>query len=278
VGYQIWEHARIFFVPDASATVYLYANGMFSLWGSASVVGGIALLSFSVVGVFLWRFWREDCFWYLWFLIWIAAAFNVGSYGGYLMAEKALYLASLGLSVLIVRLLSSRKHLQSAGLVIIGGLFIFNSTQVYARADSWANTATYVAKILEFEPEFDLALVAGGNTAQLEGRYQDAADYYLRALRRRPDLAAYMGERYVENKLRWAEELTEQGESDQAIQALEDAVETIPGDSRIYNGMGVVYYLSGDREKARKNWNLALQFDPANFEASQNMKLLEPSR
>ena len=162
--------------------------------------------------------------------------------------------------------------------MIIGGLFIFNSTQVYARADSWANTATYVAKILEFEPEFDLALVAGGNTAQLEGRYQDAADYYLRAFRRRPDLAAYMGERYVENKLRWAEELTEQGESDQAIQTLEDAVETIPGDSRIYNGMGVVYYLSGDREKARKNWNLALRFDPANFEASQNMKLLDASR
>ncbi len=52
----------------------------------------------------------------------------------------------------------------------------------------------------------------------------------------------------------------------------------MPGDSRIYNGMGVVYYLSGEWERARQSWNLALQFDPANFEASQNMKLLDAAR
>jgi Flp pilus assembly protein TadD len=59
---------------------------------------------------------------------------------------------------------------------------------------------------------------------------------------------------------------------------LEDAVEETPENSRIYNDMGVVYYLLGERERARKSWNLALQFDLDNFEASQNMKLLNVSR
>jgi len=84
-----------------------------------------------------------------------------------------------------------------------------------------------------------------------------------------------MEARYVENTVLFARELTEEGKNEQAIQALEDAVEVVPGDSRIHNSMGVVYYLSGEREKARKSWDLALQFDPADFEASQNLKLLE---
>ena len=278
VGYQSWEHVRIFLMPDASVTVYRYANGLFSPGGSASVIGIGALVALAAVAFLLLRFRRDDAFWYLWFLVWIAVSFNVGSYGGYLKAEKTLYLASLGLSVLMVRLLLSPKRLQPVGMAIICGLFLFNSTQVYARADSWANTATYLAKLLEFEPEFDLALVAGANTAHLEGRYQDSAGYYLRALRLRPDLAEFMEARYVDNTLRWAEELTGRGDGEQAIQVLESAVEEIPENSRIHNGMGVVYYLLGERERARKSWNLALQFDPDNFEASQNMKLLNASR
>ncbi|MBW2694020.1 MAG: hypothetical protein JRE57_15535, partial [Deltaproteobacteria bacterium] len=274
-GYQGWEHLRIFFMQDASATAYLYEKEMFSPGGGASLIGAVALPLLVALGYLLWRFRRDECFWYAWFWIWIAIAFNVGSYGGYLMAEKTLYLASLGPSVLMVRLLLSRERLQPAGLAIICGLLVFNSTQVYARASSWANTATYVAKVLEFEPEFDLALVAGGSTASIEGRYQDAAGYYSRALLLRPDLAQFMEARYVENTVLFARELTEEGKNEQAIQALEDAVEVVPGDSRIHNSMGVVYYLSGEREKARKSWDLALQFDPADFEASQNLKLLE---
>jgi tetratricopeptide (TPR) repeat protein len=179
---------------------------------------GTAKAFFAVATFLLLCFRRDDAFWYLWFLIWIAVSFNLRSYGGYLKAEKTLYFASLGLCVLMVRLLLSQKRLQNAGMAIICGLFLFNSTQVYARAGSWADTATYVAKLLEFEPDFDLALVAGGNAAQLEGRFQDSAGYYLRAMRLRPDLAAFMGARYVENTLRWAEELTGQGEGEKQLE------------------------------------------------------------
>jgi hypothetical protein len=277
-GYQTWEHIRIFFMTDSSATVYLYEKGMFSPGGSASVSGVCALLFFGIVTFLLWRFRRDDFFWYLWFLIWIVLAFNVGSYGGYLMAEKTLYLASLGLSVLLVRIFLSLGRLQPVGLVILCGFFVFNSTQIYARAESWTDTATYVAKVLDFEPEFDLALMTGGRVAYSDGRYEDSASYYLQALRLRPDLATFFGNLYVESVLRWAQKLTESGEAAQAIQVLEDAAVIIPGNSKIYNGMGNVYYLSGDRDMARRSWGLALQFDPADLESRQNLRLLDNSR
>jgi hypothetical protein len=278
VGYQCWEHSRIFLMTDASATVYLYEKGMFSPGGSAAVLGAVALLVVIVMAFLLWRFRRDELFWFLWFLVWINPTFNVGAYNDYLMAEKSLYLASLGLSTLVVGLLCSLERFQPVALFIVCAFFVFNSAQVYARADSWADTSTYMAKVLEFEPEFDLALVTAGSSAFTEGRYEDSANYYLRLLSLRPELVRSMGKPYAESVLRWAEKLAETGEVYQAIQILEGASRVVARNSEIHNGLGIVYYLAGDRERARKNWTTALRFDPSNLEASQNIKMLDVSR
>ena len=273
-GYQSWEHARIFLFPDGPATVYLYQEGMFASSGSASTSGVLAFLFFLVIALALWRFRKDDFFWYWWFLAWIVVSFNVGIYGDYLMAEKTLYLASLGLSVLVARLLLFTKRYQLVGLTIISSVFLFNSIQLYARADSWIDTTTYLEKVLQFEPEFDLALLQVGNSAYAEGRYEAAGRYYLRLLKLRPELVQSIGKNYEESILRQAEELTIGGGIARAILVLEEAVTIMDDSSELYNGLGNVHYISGNRLKAGEYWMFALQLDPGNSIARQNLKML----
>lgn len=276
-GYQGWEYARIFLFPDGPATIYLYQEGMFSAGGFASITGASALLFFIVTGLILWRFRKSECFWYLWFFSWIVISFNIGVSGDYLMADKGLYLSSLGLSVLTVRLLLSAERFQSIGVIVIFAVFLFNSIQIYARADSWVDTPTYLGKALEFEPEFDLALLEGGNSAYASGQFELASDYYLRLLRLRPELLQSVSKPYVESILRHAEALTNKREFKQAILILDDALTILNGSSELYNGLGVVHYLAGNHPEAEKNWKLALQLAPDNLEAEQNLNMLDVS-
>lgn len=277
-GYQAWEHARIFLFPDGPATAYLYQAGMFSPGGGASTLGMFALLFFGTTGFLLYRFRKEDCFWYFWFLALIVVSFNIGAYGDYLMAEKTLYLAALGLSVLMVKFLLSVKRFQPTGLMIICAVFLFNSVQIYGRADSWVDTTTYLDKVLEFEPEFDLALIQSGNNALTEGRFEAANHHYLKVLRLRPELAPSIGKSYVDSILRQAEILATNGENERAIQIMTEAVTVINNSSELYNGLGIVHYYSGKQQEAKKYWMLALQFDPNNNEALNNLELLGDTR
>lgn len=277
-GYQSWEHVRIFLLPDGPATVYLYQEGMFSSGGNASVPGAFALLFFISIALVLWRFRKDECFWYMWFLVWIVFSFNIGAFGDYLMADKILYLASLGLSVLLVRLLLSVERYQPVGLMLICGIFLFNSARIYARADSWVDTATYMEKVLEFEPEFNLALLQAGNSAYTAGRYEAASQYYYRFLRLKPDLVRSVGKNYLDSVLRQAQKLTMAGEHGRAILVLKQATTVIDDSSELYNGLGIVHYFSGNSREAENNWVFALQLDPGNSEARKNLEMLEDSR
>lgn len=274
IGYQCWEHSRIFLSPDGPATVYLYKEGMFSSGGSGATLGAFALIFFVVVAIALWRYRKEDSFWYFWFLTWIMVSFNIGTYGSYLMAEKTLYLAALGLSVLLVRLLLAFSRYQPVALLVICALFLFNSTLIYARASSWLNTSTYLEKVLEFEPEFDLALLYSAKRAHTAGQFEVASQYYLRFLHVRPDLVDSIGKDYVGSVLGMAEELTVNGDYGRAIMILDEASAIIKNNSELHNGLGIVHYFSGNLFKAEKNWMLALKFDPNNTEARNNLKLL----
>ena len=184
----------------------------------------------------------------------------------------------LGLSVLLVRLLLSVPRLQPVGTLIICGILVINSVQTYARAESWADTETYLEKLLVFEPGFDLALMQSANIAFNEGRYAEANNYYKRLFGERPNLIQSVGNNFVQSTLRQAEELTIAKNYKSAFLVIEEAVAVIPDSSELYNGLGIVHYVSGNQLEAEKNWKLALQFDPLNKEAGENLKLLKFNR
>ncbi|RMF01572.1 MAG: tetratricopeptide repeat protein, partial [Alphaproteobacteria bacterium] len=45
----------------------------------------------------------------------------------------------------------------------------------------------------------------------------------------------------------------------------------------VHNNLGYHHYLRGNREKARRHFNAALQMDPDNTQVRNNLKLLDTS-
>jgi tetratricopeptide (TPR) repeat protein len=273
VGFQCWGHLRIFFWQDASATVYLYEQGMFASGRPAFWWGIVSLFCFSGVAIWLWRSRKDLFFWLMWYVGWLAVTFNVGAYNSYLMAEKSVYLAALGMAVLIASLLTHWRPMRHFGVGVVVVIVLANSVQTYARAASWVDTATYIDAVLKFQPGFDLALFEGGKIAYAQKRYAASVRYYKRGLQVRPELTNAMGGYYAESVIRYSQQLAETGDLDQALLALQEATRLVPDNSNIQNSLGVVYYLQGKRAEAISRWQLALKFDPANREALNNLNM-----
>ena len=200
------RYVKIFFLPDAPVTIYQYRPGMFASLNREVMLSYAAAALLSGFGLFLWLKKRPLFFWYLWFFVFISASFNVGRFGDYLMAEKMLYVASIGLCVVIAGLLESigGKRL-GAGLVALFAVLHFGVT--FHRTLFWTDTATYLEKALEFAPDFYLGHYALGNEHASQKRYDGAIQEYGKTLALKPDLSfagGYISDLYNEKGYEYA--------------------------------------------------------------------------
>lgn len=270
VAYLLVKCVEIFFVTDAPVTMYRYIPGMF---GSNGVVGIGTFLQAGLLlglGVFLWFCRRGGFFWYAWFGIWIAVVFNVGRYANYLMAEKVLYLAALGPCVLLaLPVRSGRLRWPVTGLLLV--LVCYQAVGTAGRARYWTDTATYLEKLLEFEPGYDVAHYQLGGVYLQSGRNEKAAQQFEAVLKLRPDLAGSLAPALADAYTGLGQGKAERRDYAGALAALEKARQLQPGRSAIYNGLGIVHFARGNREEAVRQWQRALQLDPGNAEARHNL-------
>lgn len=265
---------QITFHPDAPITMYMYTPGMFSAGGVTTLPILLGFGVFVLTGIFLWRRRRLWFFWYTWFIVWIALTFNVGSYAGYLIAEKNLYLAALGPCVLLTATFWRFAKLRIVSIVLLLALTSYLAAATVQRGRYWTDTVTYIEKLLEFEPRYGTAQY------QLGVEYLRRKDY-AKAVRQFDRLLALHPERYnellylkVDAYDRWGQSLAESGDLDGALVALNQARQLSPKRSRIYNALGIVHHLRGETDQARANWETAVSLDPENNEAKYNLEAL----
>lgn len=266
------KHLKIFFLPDGGATVYLYQKGMFAQFRPIVILATAVFAALGATAVVLWRLNRGLLFWYAWFFVWISLAFNVGSYGDYLMNEKTLYLAGLGPCVLIARLALAAPHFKSASVAILLLLAGFHVSETVARDRYWTNTEIYLKSLIAFEPDFYLARVQLGGKYRQDGRYAEAVDQYAATLQLRPDLQSFVRGALAGTYLQWAQQLAGAGDYAGALKVLERSLQEVPGKSDTYNGIGVVHAMRGDLEQAVASWAEAVRLDPSNAEAQSNLR------
>lgn len=277
IPFLILQHLKIFFVPDGPATVYLYQPGMFArLTPAIALACGLAV-ALAAVAVALWRLNKGLLFWYGWFFVWIALAFNVGSYGDYLMNEKSLYLAALGPCMLLARLALAASRLQAAGVAALLLLAGFHASETVVRDRYWSDTETYLQGLLAFEPDFSLARVQLGGQYRQAGRYQEAAEQYAATLRLRPDIQNYVRGALADTYLQLAQRLVGTGDYAGALAVLESSLRQVPEMSNTHNGIGVVHAIRGDMGQAAVSWEEALRLDPKNAEARSNLQRFDLS-
>lgn len=160
---EVWMHyVRLWIFPmdlsaDYSPNVIPIAIG----WNSQNVVGVVLVVAILVMALVAWRrpymspdrsTSRSATFGVLWFMISISPIANVLFLSGVLLAERTLYLPSVGLALatgwLVTRLAERRPRLVPAA---VGALLILGAARTWTRTPVWRdNTATFVTLLRDY--------------------------------------------------------------------------------------------------------------------------------
>lgn len=264
---------KILFVPDAPVTMYLYTPGMFA--AGMGVGLGILLIAgmLALVGFGLWYASKPAFFWYSWFFVWIAVSFNIGSYANFLMNEKSIYLASLGVCVLLAWAVCSMGKWCAPAMILLLGMVVWHVGQTVERAPYWVNTKTYLENILVHEPNYDVAHYQLAVLSMQSGDYARATAQLEKVAELRPDLRVSLGGTLADAYAELGRTQAERGELAEALATLQTALRYDPRRSTTWNAIGIVNFLRGDRSLAISNWRQAVALDPHNDEAVRNLQM-----
>lgn len=261
------KYLRIFLWPDAPVTLYLQA---LYPTPNAYVVAGYLLLL--LCGWIVWLLWRRDrvlLFWFLWFFIWSAVSYNIGSFGEYLLAEKIIYLASAGLGVVVVALLlrgfSQYPSLVYAGLAGVALAYAVNTSR---RLPYWQDTHAYLVKALEYAPAFPAGWYTLANVYREESKYDQALTALEQAVVHNPDFSLAL------NNIGNIHFI--QGRIPQAAEYWQRAVRSDPTNPQPYYNIGMAMQRMGKPHQALEYYEQYLvraeQPDPGARQSIDNLR------
>ena len=113
------------------------------------------------------------------------------------------------------------------------------------------------------------------NTLQAElkkRKYTQAAQVYSEVKKKHPEL--FLSEDYVNT---WGYSLLQHGQQKQAVEVFKLNVHLYPTSSNPYDSLAEAYEAIGERDLAIKNYKRSLELNPANTNAVDHLKKLEPN-
>ncbi len=189
------------------------------------VVAGL-LVGVLAVAVAVWSWARERgvALGLMWFAVAVFPVSNLVIPIGVLLAERTLYLPSVGLALVVGggwRWLSAARpgwrRPAAAALVAVLALF---SARTWGRTPTWRDTGTVLGVLAREHPESFRVRWLEGERLEAQGRLDDA----LGELRR----AAELVPRHYRLRLQYAQALLEAGRYDEAIAGFRAAVDMVP--------------------------------------------------
>ena len=218
------------------------------------------------------------------------------------MAERYVYLASLGLVLAIAAATwKSRPPKRIALLCLVGLWGLWGAWHLRSRVEEWNDPISlYEASLrttprsikllfnlgsqfessgnlgkatecyrraLALNPNYVPAILGTGNVAQRTGDMAQAEQDYRRAIAIEPSEEGsycYLGALYFR-----------EGKIEQAIRNLSKAATLNPSDPTPYDDLGVVYQKTGDTEHAIQMYTKALTLNPGDPDALTNLKTLQ---
>ncbi|MHC5001225.1 MAG: tetratricopeptide repeat protein, partial [Planctomycetota bacterium] len=244
---------RIFLWPDSAVTIYEYEEFL-APSGELIIAYAVCLLLLYLVYYF-WKTDHKSLFWLIFFGTWISLSFNIGALGEYLMAEKLLYIASIGLSVLAVqwgvRLFQQKIHIFFVCLLPV---LIIQTNQTWYRTSHWIDTPTYFDAALDHAPDFYMALCSVGQKHIWDKNYEDAISYLERCVKSEP--------RYSPGLNDLGNLYYLQGEFLRAIMCWERAASADKTNPMPHFNIGVAVRKLGRPDEAKKHFDEYLRNEP----------------
>lgn len=264
-------------------SAYIQNPMSFSMTEPAVILSTIGIVVLIFLMVWLRKRWACVSFMILFYLVTLLPLSNFVRISapwdmGFVMAERFLYIPSLGFCGLIAALLTTPlktpKSLFSVlkyattPLTII--LLLFYSSRTLYRNQDWVDEKIFFSKTLEDAPEAALLHHALGNVYVREGDYNKALDYYKESLRLYPRYhAAYnnIGTIYSKN-----------GFFDQAIAAFTEAIKINPDYVQAHFNLGTVYYQKGMLTDAFDEFKKVLELSKNYVKAHNNLGIIYAER
>ena len=160
-------------------------------WGPDVILGLLMILGAIAAAVFLWPRERLVASGIVWFGIAILPVTNLLVPTGVLLAERTLYLPSVGLAFVAAGVVSwvTRERPASLRILLVAsgvvcGAFMVRTT---LRNPSWMSSFTVMATLAEEHPESFRGIWARAQGLYAAGEYEEAAVYYETALELVPE-------------------------------------------------------------------------------------------
>ena len=178
-------------------------------WGPDVILGLLVILGATAAAIYFWPRERLVALGIVWFGIAILPVTNLLIPTGVLLAERTLYLPSVGLAFVVAGAVSwvDREHRTSLGMCLVaaGVLCAGLMVRTALRNPSWSSTFAMLTVIGEEHPESFLAVKARAQGLDLVGEYEEADRYYKTALELAPQGYAVLVEvaRFYGGRERW---------------------------------------------------------------------------
>ena len=273
IGKYLW----LFIWPARLSADYSYNAVPLFGWNPADWEDAKALIALAVcVGAVLlavrWYRTRKALFFFLvFFFVALAPTSNLGILIGSIMAERFVYLPSIGLAGCAVAAICGlgrkfRQLRECAAWIALGFLCLACAARTYARNFDWLDDHSLWTSAVEVCPGSAKAHYNLGNAlAKLPGRLPDAIAEYQVSLRIEPD--------YAEAHFNLGNALSQlPGHLPDAIAEYQAALRINPEYGEAHNNLGLALANSGGRwQEAIAEYQAALRINPDLAEAHDNL-------
>lgn len=227
-----------------------------------------------VIGAGAWLIRREPLAGFALLFMAISASLttNIVLFIGTLLAERLMYLPSVGLCLLMgscVGRAGTRRGMLLAGtaVAVVIALFFVRS---YARIQDWNDDFTLYRSAASVSPRSARIRFNLGNAYLKASRNRDAEDNFRAALAIYPE--------FQDARVNLGMALVQQGRAQEALGLLEAAAAREAGNADLAINLGTAYRSLGDVARAESAFRRALKLDPESSRAWNNLGSIELGR
>jgi protein O-mannosyl-transferase len=268
------RYAAILAWPRNLSADYSYAQiPIIRSLGDPLALGGLTL-ALVVIASGLWLLPRSPFAGFAFLLVAVGASLttNITLFIGTLLAERLMYLPSVGLCLLAGWVVERfpRGAARSAALAVTAFLVALLFVRSWARIPDWTDDFSLYSSAARVSPQSARIRYNLGNAYLQMARYRDAEASYRAALAIYPE--------FQDARVNLGMALVQQGHAREALELLLAAAQKDPGNADLAVNLGTAYRSLDDPARAEQSFRRALELDAHSSRAWNNLGSIELRR
>ena len=262
--YSLASYAFALVVPIGLSPFHPYpqhVNGQLPMSTYAAAFACIGV----VAAAWLWKSQRRLlAFGGLFFLINLVLVLKLVPLGVEFIADRYVYLPSIGVLLVIVELVRARGEAsRRMGTAVFAAFAVWFSAVAYARTADWRDRLTFETRILQRYPDDPDALAGLGVALADQGRLEEAVARFSRAASLDPDNG--------DTRINLCAALQKLGRFEDAVREGRAAVRLRPQQADAHTNLAAALEALGRSEEAASEYAEAVRLTPASGEAHANL-------